>query len=104
MSTSQPNAIVPTIISVKGTNGAEIANGTTTLETRVTLEGKAEQSQRVEVRDGSSVKGAAVVDSTGNWTFTLNDLSVGLHIITAKAINGTGVTSPPRTFTVVPNK
>jgi hypothetical protein len=103
MSTSQPNAIAPTITSVKGANGVEIANGAKTTETSVTLAGNAQPAQQVEVFDGTIVKGAAAVDPTGNWTFSLTGLALGSHIITAKEY-GAGDASLPRTFTVVPNK
>ena len=102
MSTSQPNAIAPTITSVKGANGVDIANGAKTTETSVTLAGNAQPAQQVEVFDGAIVKGAAAVDPTGNWTFSLTNLSVGLHSITAKSAGGE--VSQPRTFTVVSNQ
>ncbi|EJM02505.1 MULTISPECIES: hypothetical protein [Pseudomonas] len=104
MSTSQSNAIVPTIVSVKGASGVEIANGGTTIETSVTLAGTAEPAQKVEVFDGAFAKGAAAVDPTGKWALSLTGLSVGLHSITAKALYGAGDASLPRTFTVVLNK
>jgi hypothetical protein len=102
MSTSQPNATAPTITSVKGANGVEIANGAKTTETSVILAGNAEPAQQVEVFDSNLAKGRVAVDPTGNWTFSLTNLSVGLHSITAKAAGGEA--SQPRTFTVVPNK
>ncbi|VVQ37011.1 hypothetical protein [Pseudomonas fluorescens] len=102
MSTSQPNAIAPTITSVKGANGVEIANGAKTTETSVTLAGNAQPEQQVEVFDSNLFKGKVAVDLTGNWTFSLSRLSVGVHSITAKAAGGE--VSQPRTFTVVPNK
>ena len=102
MSTSQPNAIAPTITSVKGANGVEIMNGAKTTETSVTFAGNAQPAQQVEVFDGAIVKGAAAVDPTGKWTFSLTNLSVGLHSITAKSAGGE--VSQPRTFTVVSNQ
>ncbi|VVQ25940.1 hypothetical protein PS925_06009 [Pseudomonas fluorescens] len=104
MSTSQPNAIAPTITSVKGANGVEIANGAKTTETSVILAGNAQPAQQVEVFDGTFAKGTVVVDPTGKWTFSLTGLSVGLHSITAKALYGAGDVSQPRTFNVVSNK
>ncbi|MFI8225049.1 hypothetical protein [Pseudomonas sp. NPDC085632] len=104
MSTSQPNATAPTITSVKGANGVEIANGGKTTETRVTLAGIAEATQKVEVFDGTFAKGAVVVDPMGNWTFSLSELSVGSHSIRAKALYGAGEESHSWNFTVVPNK
>lgn len=101
MSTSQSNASAPSILSVIGANGVEIANNAETNETSVTIAGKAELEQRVEVRDGLLVKGVVVVDPSGNWAFSLNKLSVGSHSITARALYGAGGVSPSRTFTVV---
>ncbi|CAI8806525.1 Ig-like domain repeat protein [Pseudomonas sp. IT-347P] len=103
MSTSQPNAIVPSIVSIKGASGAEIAEGGTTNETSVTLAGKAEKSQKVAVYDSGLVKDQADVDSKGNWTSSLSDLSVGPHRMTAKALYGDGDMSQRRNFTVAPN-
>lgn len=103
MSTSQSNAIAPSILSVKDSRG-EIPNGGMTNETSVTLSGKAEKGQKVEVFDGKLSHGIAVVDSTENWTFILTVLSVSLHIITAKALYGAGDVSLPRSFTVTPEK
>lgn len=101
MSTSQSNASAPSILSVKGASGVEIANGAATTETSVTIAGKAEQGQRVEVLDGLLVKGVVAVDASGNWTFSLTELSVGSHSIAARALYGAGGVSPSRTFTVV---
>jgi hypothetical protein len=102
MSTSQPNAITPTITSVQGANGVEIPDGGKTNETSVTLAGEAERAQQVEVFDGTLAKGKVAVDSAGNWAFSLTKLSVGLHSITAKAAGGE--VSRPQTFTVVSNQ
>lgn len=101
MSTSQSNAIVTTIVSVKGVSGVDIANGGTTNETSVIIVGVAEKS--VEVFDFQFAKGADYVDSTGKWTVPLKGLTLGLHSITAHDYSNGGP-SLPWTFTVVPNK
>lgn len=104
MATAEANTIGPSIISVKGTNGVEIANGAKTTETSVTLAGNAEESHTVEVLDGESSIGAVVVDSAGNWSFFLAELSVGSHSVKARALYGFGDMSQPWTLTVVANK
>ena len=104
MSTSQSNAIAPSIVKVEGPGGVEIANGGTTNETSVTLFGYAEPAQQVEVFDSKLSKSKVAVDLTGKWTFSLSELSVGVHSITAKALYGAGGVSQPWNFTVVPNK
>jgi len=101
MSTSQSNAIAPSIVSVKGVSGIEIPHGGPTTETSVTITGTAEKAQRVEVFDGTFAMGQVVVDSTGNWIFPLKDLRLGMHSITAKALYGSGDVSPERVFAVV---
>ncbi|WP_455805643.1 hypothetical protein [Pseudomonas fluorescens] len=99
MSTSQSNAIAPAIVSVKGSSGEEIANGGTTNETSVIIAG--EGGKHIELMDGRRGLGAVSADSTGRWTFSMTEWSLGLHSITAHASSGTSL---PWTFTVVPNK
>jgi hypothetical protein len=96
--------VAPTISSVRGsTNGVEIPNGGTTVETAVTLTGAASKGQKVEIFDGTISKGQATADATtGVWTLSVSGLSVAAHSFTAKALYGTGVVSAARTLTVVP--
>jgi len=103
MSTSQSNAIAPSIISVKAVNGVEIPHGAVTNETSVTITGTAEKAQRVQVFDRSEAKGEVVVDATGKWNFPLTGLEPRPHAITAKALYGLGDVSSARLFTVVSN-
>ncbi|QXI18454.1 hypothetical protein [Pseudomonas hamedanensis] len=102
MSTSQSNAIAPSIVTVETASGIQIPNGAEINETRVTITGIAEKEQEVEVFDGSVAKGRVLVDSRGTWTFTLTGLNLGPHSISAKALYGSGVVSPAWLFTVVP--
>lgn len=104
MATSQANASAPSINSVREASGVEIANGAKTTETSVTLSGDAQEAQMVEVFDGTLTKGAAAVDSAGNWFFSFAELSVGSHSVTVRALYGFGEMSEPWTFTVVANK
>jgi DNA-binding beta-propeller fold protein YncE len=95
-------AVAPTIDSVKGSpSGVEIPPGGPTVETSVTLTGKASKGQKVQVLDGSTPKGEPTADLiTGIWTLLVTELSVALHSFIAKALYGTGQVSTPRTLTV----
>ncbi|MGE8188463.1 hypothetical protein ACQKP4_13780, partial [Pseudomonas sp. NPDC086278] len=92
----------PEITSVKGaSNGAEIANGSLTVETSVVLTGTASKGQKVDVLDGTVSKGQPTADATtGIWTLTVSGLAVAAHSFTAKALYGAGTPSAARTFTV----
>ncbi|MGL6241368.1 hypothetical protein [Pseudomonas sp.] len=95
--------VAPTIDSVKGSpSSAEIPEGGSTVETAVTLSGTASKGEKVEVRDGTEVKGQATVNATtGNWSLLVSGLTVATHRFTAVALYGSGETSgPPRTLTV----
>jgi hypothetical protein len=96
----------PTITSVKGSpSDVEIPEGTTTVETAVTLTGTASKGQKVEIFDGTVTKGIATADAnTGIWKLPVTGLAVSptVHSFTAKAkYANEPVSTPPRTFTVV---
>ncbi|MBP5946795.1 MULTISPECIES: hypothetical protein [unclassified Pseudomonas] len=95
--------IKPQITSVKGSpSGIEIVSGGTTVETAVTLTGSAAKGQKVDVLDGTTSKGQPIADgTTGIWKLTITGLSVAAHSFTAKALYGSGLTSDPRTITVI---
>jgi YVTN family beta-propeller protein len=92
----------PTLTSVKGSpSGEDIPEGSTTVETAVTLSGTASKGQNVEVFDGTTSKGQATADkATGVWSLLVSGLSESVHRFKAKALYGTGVESAVRTFTV----
>jgi hypothetical protein len=94
--------VVPTISSVKGSaSGIEIPNGSSTVETAVTLSGTASKGLKVEVLDGAVSKGQPTADpDTGIWTQLVSGLSVATHSFTAKALYGSGVSSAARTLIV----
>ena len=99
-------AVAPTITSVKAgsANGPEIPNGGTTVETTVILTGAAAKGQKVDVLDGTVSKGQPVANATtGIWTLTVSGLAMSppVHRFTAKALYGSGVTSPAWTITVI---
>jgi hypothetical protein len=92
----------PTISSVKGNpSGVEIPNGSTTIETSITLSGTASKGQKVDVLDGAVSKGQPIADLiTGVWTLLVSGLTVAAHSFTAKALYGSGQSSAARTLTV----
>ncbi|QIB03547.1 hypothetical protein GZ982_02225 [Pseudomonas fluorescens] len=92
--------VPPTLDSVTDSRG-ELANGDTTVDTRVTVAGKASAMQRVEIFDDATASlGDATANAAGDWTRDLSALSVTRHSLTAKALYGAGVVSGARTFTV----
>jgi len=90
----------PTITRVTDSRG-ELAEGQTTVDTRVTVAGKASVDQVVELFDGVELLNTARSDASGNWTLLLTDLSVKTYVIKAKARYGSGAESKARTFRVV---
>ncbi|QIB03543.1 hypothetical protein GZ982_02200 [Pseudomonas fluorescens] len=91
----------PTIDSVKDPHQVQIANGGYTVETSVTLSGKAAKGQRVEIYDGANLKGTANVSEDDEWSLTVSGLSVDPHIFTAKALYGDNPVSGPWGINVV---
>jgi hypothetical protein len=60
----------------------------------VTLTGTASKGQKVQILDGTTVKGEPVADATtGIWTLVVTALSVAAHSFTAKALYGSGQVS-----------
>ena len=93
----------PVIVSVQDSQG-EVSHGGSTFDTRVTLSGTAPGSQLVMIYDAQNSKGIAAVSASGNWSLGLTGLATGAHSLTAHALQGTGETSEPRTFTIVPRQ
>ncbi|HEX8596789.1 MAG TPA: hypothetical protein VF682_26435 [Pseudomonas sp.] len=79
----------------------EVANGRTTVDTTVTLSGRAEANQQVEILDGATSKGTVNVTFNGDWTLRLSGLSIASHSITAKGLYGSNPVSSARTFNVL---
>ncbi len=93
--------VTPTITSIKDGKGVEIPDGGVTVDTSVTISGKASKGQKVDVLDGTASKGKPPVDpATGVWTLEVSGLSVAAHSFTAKAEYGAGPVSAARTLTV----
>ncbi|NTZ98278.1 Ig-like domain repeat protein [Pseudomonas koreensis] len=92
----------PTITQAVDSKGAPIANGGTTVDTTVTLSGAGAKGQKVQIKDGTSVKGEATVNlTTGLWELTVTGLSVAAHSFTAIALYGSGQVSAAWTLNVV---
>ena len=93
--------VVPTIDSVKDTKNIEIPQNGTTTDTTVTLAGKATGNLQVEIFDGTTSKGTAQVNASGDWTKQVTGLTLAIHRFTAKGLYGSNpVSTPPRTLTV----
>ncbi|QXH98182.1 Ig-like domain-containing protein [Pseudomonas monsensis] len=97
--------VKPTIDSIKGLppSNIEIPDNGYTVETSVILIGIAARGQQVDVVDGDESKGEPFASPTdGEWRLTVTDLDLGSHSFTAKALYGSGASSPARTLTVAP--
>ncbi|KQW10559.1 hypothetical protein ASC85_30640 [Pseudomonas sp. Root401] len=93
--------VTPTLDNVKDANGEEIDNGESTTSTTVTLSGKASNSQKVEIFDGTTSNGTADVDASGDWSKQLTGLTLTTHSFTAKGLYGSNPVSTARTLTVI---
>ncbi|MGU9852962.1 hypothetical protein ACU680_19500, partial [Pseudomonas koreensis] len=94
----------PTITKTLDSKGAAIAKGGTTVDTTVTASGAGAKGQKVQIKDGDTVKGEATVNlTTGLWELTMTGLSVAAHSFTATALYGAGQVSTPWTLTVTAN-
>jgi hypothetical protein len=92
--------VTPQITSVKDAQGVDIPDGQTTFQTSVTLAGTASVDQRVEIFDNGELKGEVTVDGNGNWSYTLQGLTVKSYIMTAKGKYGDNPVSPERNFNI----
>ncbi|WP_338801097.1 hypothetical protein V9L13_00005 [Pseudomonas sp. RSB 5.4] len=94
----------PTITKAIDSKGATIAKGGFTVDTQITLSGAGAKGQKVQIKDGTTVKGEATVNlTTGLWELTLTGLSVAAHSFTAIALYGSGQVSAAWTLTVTAN-
>lgn len=94
----------PEVTGSKDSQGVEIAEGGTTVDTQVKLEGTGAKGQKVQIKDGTTVKGEAPVNlTTGLWELTLTGLSVTAHSFTVIALYGSGQVSAAWALTVTAN-
>jgi hypothetical protein len=92
-------ATVPTITNVTDSLG-EVANNGTSFDTTVTLKGKAAANQKVQILDGTTSKGEATVNASGDWTLQLTGLSMASYSIKVKGLYGSNPVSTARTFII----
>ena len=66
-----------------------------------TLTGKAEAGATVTIKDGTTVIGTAVADSSGKWSFTASTLSEGSHSLTVMQTDKAGNGGPASAALIV---
>jgi hypothetical protein len=91
--------LMPTITQVLDASGP-VSNGGSTVESSVTLSGKASPNQQLELFDGTVSKGRTGTDAAGTWSALVTGLAVGSHGLKAKALYGDGLTSSVWTVNV----
>uniref|UniRef100_UPI001C46807F Ig-like domain-containing protein n=1 Tax=Pseudomonas sp. RW407 TaxID=2202894 RepID=UPI001C46807F len=68
-----------------------IANGGSTDDAAPLVQGHVEgEAQYVEIYDGATLLGTALVDGEGNWSFQAPELASGEHSISARPVNAIG--------------
>jgi hypothetical protein len=91
----------PAITYIATQFGNDIEEGTTTTERNFKLVGSGAVGMRMEVFDGGVFMGVGTAYGDV-WVFNINNLSDGLHRLTARGnYLGGGLWSLPRTFTIV---
>ncbi|MFJ2326225.1 Ig-like domain-containing protein [Pseudomonas sp. NPDC087690] len=94
--------VAPTITQALDSKGVAIPQGGTTVDTIVKLSGAGAKGQKVQIKDGATVKGEATVNlTTGLWELIITGLSVAAHSFTATALYGSGQVSAARTLNVI---
>ena len=72
------------------TDNTGFAGDNLTSDTTPTLTGTAEAGTTVEIFDGQTSLGTAIVDGAGDWSFTTGVLGEGYHNLTARATDAAG--------------
>ncbi|SIT93566.1 gliding motility-associated C-terminal domain-containing protein [Pontibacter indicus] len=83
---------VPDLLSSSDTGISN--NDNITSDNTPTFSGTATAGYTVTLYSGGSVVGTTTADGAGNWSITTTTLADGAHIMTAKAVDGTGSQSP----------
>jgi hypothetical protein len=91
--TDPPGAPSTPDLAAASDSGASTTDEVTN-DTTPTFVGTAEANATVEIFDGSTAKGSAQADGSGNWSVTTSSLTDGVHAITAKATDAALNTSP----------
>ncbi len=94
--TTAPDAIVDLTVSDDvGVDQGALASGDTTDDSTPTLSGTAEANGLISVYDGDTLLGTTTADGEGNWSFTTDALSNGLHSFTVTVTDAVGNVSAP---------
>jgi len=95
--------VQPEIIGVKDSIRENIAEGGTTADSAVFLNGTASAGQNIQIHDGASLIGPVIkVQLDGQWRQLIDGLMLKSYSFTAVAKYGSGLPSaPPRTLRVV---
>lgn len=92
--TVDTQASTPTLLDLVEASDTGISNtDDITGVTKPTIAGKAEASANVFLFDGSTQVGTVKADVSGNWSITTTELALGVHNLTAKAVDVAGNTS-----------
>lgn len=94
--------LTPIIVSVRDSSG-EVAEGGTTFEVNLTLSGTGTIDTELEILDGTNRITTTRTDMNGVWTTELTNQHPKGYSITAKALDGSGLASSPRTYQVLAN-
>lgn len=102
--TTAPGAATNLLISDNvGAQQGAITNGTSTDDNTPTLSGNAEAGSTVNIYDGGTLLGTAIVAANGTWSFTSPALTDGQHSLSVTVTDAAGNTSAATdavTFTV----
>ena len=88
----------PDLIDSSDTGSSNTDNITS--RTSLYFKGTAEANSTVTLYDGSTDKGGATADSSGNWSINISSFSEGTHYISAKATDIAGNTSSSSSLTI----
>lgn len=91
--------VKPVITTVVDSKGGAIPENGNTSDTIVTLTGTAKSGSSIEINDGATSWGTAPATG-GNWTKTLNGLTVKAYSMTAKDVSDVSQVSEPWSFRV----
>jgi hypothetical protein len=94
--------LTPVIVHIRDSKG-EVENGDTTYESQVTASGTSTILADLDIIDGAVRMTTTQADEIGQWTVPLPRLQAKSYSLTAKALDGSGLVSQPRTFNVLPN-
>jgi Ca2+-binding RTX toxin-like protein/subtilisin-like proprotein convertase family protein len=89
--TLAPGAPVFAVLDDIGGSTGPLAAGSKTDDANVTVKGTTAPRLVVTVRDGNTVLGSTIADSTGAWSLTTSTLAEGPHSLVARATSAYGV-------------